>query len=295
MSQTPASSKPLNPAPTSLIMRTLHSHQYIATRILAGDVLVIYNNSLLRIPLSWLNEHPGGALAILYFVGRDASDEIDAYHGDAALTRIKKFIVGSVETGEHGWDPLVPPVMTGWVRKIGKNGQQEWFNEASAVYSTGEPQILLVHKDDTILNPPTPTMENLIPPFTNLSLKVQAEHSAAYKALHKRIVDAGLYKTPYLTGYGAEVARYLLLASISALAYSYNWLVTSAVFLGLVWHQLAFAAHDLGHMGVTHNWVLDRLLGILIADFLGGLSIGWWVNVSPSIDILNDANFAIEP
>jgi delta8-fatty-acid desaturase len=276
-------------------MRTLHSHQYIATRILAGDVLVIYNNSLLRIPLSWLNDHPGGALAILHFVGRDASDEINAYHGDAALTRIKKFIVGSVETGEHGWDPFVPPVMTGWVRKIGKNGQQEWFNEASAVYSTREPQILLVHKDDTILNPPTPTMEDLIPPFTNLSLKVQAEHSAAYKALHKRIVDVGLYKTPYLTGYGAEVARYLLLASISALAYSYNWLVTSAVFLGLVWHQLAFAAHDLGHMGVTHNWVLDRLLGILIADFFGGLSIGWWVNVGPFIDILNDANFATEP
>jgi hypothetical protein len=46
-----------------------------------------------------------------------------------------------------------------------------------------------------------------------------------------------------------------------------------------MWHQLVFTVHDLGHMGVTHNWTIDRLLAILIADFIGGLSIGWWVEV----------------
>jgi delta8-fatty-acid desaturase len=261
------------------------SREQVTARILAGDTLVIYNSLLLRIPQSWLNEHPGGSLAILHFVGRDASDEIDAYHCEDTIRRIQKYVIGTVESGDHGWEPLVPPVMTGWVRKIGKQGQQEWYNEATAVNSPEDTelspssQILLVQKDDALLKPTAP---NIVPPPTNLSLEVQAEHSAAYKALHKRVLDAGLYKTPYLTGYGPEVARYLLLATISAIAYSHNWLVTSAVFLGLVWHQLVFTAHDLGHMGVTHDWVWDRLLAIFIADFIGGLSIGWWVDVSPS-------------
>ncbi|OBZ79252.1 Delta(8)-fatty-acid desaturase [Grifola frondosa] len=51
-----------------------------------------------------------------------------------------------------------------------------------------------------------------------------------------------------------------------------------AISLGLFWHQLTFFAHDLGHMGVTHNWAIDRLVAIFVADFLGGMSIGWWVD-----------------
>lgn len=267
----------------------LWSSKQIADRILAGDTLLIYNNTLLSIPRSWLNAHPGGELAILHFVGRDATDEIDAYHSGDTINTIKKYAVGTVETDEHGlWKPFVPPIMTGWVRRIGEDGKWVWYNEASAVSSPEDTdlspssQILLIRKDSDLLKSALP---NLVPPPTNLSLKAQAEHSAAYKVLHQRIVDAGLYKTPYLTGYGPEVARYLLLASISALAYSRNWFITSAIFLGLTWHQLVFTAHDLGHMGVTHNWVWDRLLAIFIADFIGGLSIGWWVDVRSSASV----------
>jgi delta8-fatty-acid desaturase len=56
--------------------------------------------------------------------------------------------------------------------------------------------------------------------------------------------------------------------------------MTSALFLGLLWHQLVFTVHDLGHMGVTGNWTYDRLIAISLADFIGGLSIGWWSQVS---------------
>jgi len=59
-------------------------------------------------------------------------------------------------------------------------------------------------------------------------------------------------------------------------ALSMQWYMTSAVFLGLFWHQLTFLAHDAGHMGITHNFHYDTLIGILVADFCGGLSIGWW-------------------
>lgn len=37
-----------------------------------------------------------------------------------------------------------------------------------------------------------------------------------------------------------------------------------------------FFVHDLGHMGVTGNWTLDRVISIAIADFVGGLSVGWY-------------------
>ncbi|GLB36087.1 putative fatty acid desaturase [Lyophyllum shimeji] len=258
------------------------SREAVAARILAGEHLIVYNGHLLRIPPSWLEAHPGGTLALLHFVGRDASDEIEAYHLDHTLHIIPRYSIGRVELTDGAWEPLLPPVMSGWVRKRTADGKSsEWFSEAtpqrSAVDTPLSPssQILLVSKDDSSrLAPERATLE---PPPTSLSLKLQAQHSQAYKQLHKRIIDAGLYKTPFLTGYGPEVLRYTLLGCISAYAYQHSWFMTSALFLGLMWHQLVFTVHDLGHMGVTHNWAVDRLLSILIADYIGGLSVGWWV------------------
>jgi len=37
-----------------------------------------------------------------------------------------------------------------------------------------------------------------------------------------------------------------------------------------------FTAHDAGHRGITHNFVADNLIGLFIADFCCGLSLGWW-------------------
>ena len=37
-----------------------------------------------------------------------------------------------------------------------------------------------------------------------------------------------------------------------------------------------FTAHDAGHRGITKNFVADTLIGMFIADFCCGLSIGWW-------------------
>lgn len=260
----------------------------IAGRILAGETLLIRHGQVLCISSAWLAQHPGGNLAILHFVGRDATDEIDAYHCKETLKRMNGYVVGRVKIEESGWKPLVPPLMSGWIRKTGRNGRGEWVREAGVERSetntelSPSSQILLVKKEE-LQRELSPTVASLLPSASTLSPKIQAQQSAAYKVLHQRVIDAGLYKTPYLTGYGPEVVRYAVIAMISALAYSQGWFITSAVFLGLFWHQLTFTAHDLGHMGVTHNWTIDRLLGIFIADFLGGLSIGWWVDVSLTI------------
>ncbi|KAJ7786244.1 delta 8-sphingoloid desaturase protein [Mycena metata] len=247
---------------------TTWTRDAVAAEILAGAHLLVYHDLLLRIPPKWLQNHPGGALSILHFVGRDATDEIDSYHPDHVLDLVRRYKIGTVELP---WRPLVPPVMSGWVR----TSSNAWSNEAQAVRSGGT-QILLVPKRPDA--PDAPTRETLEPPPSTLSLEDQARHSAAYKVLHKRVRDAGLYDTRYITGYGPDVLRYALLASISVFAYWHRWFITSAVFLGLFWQQLTFTAHDLGHVGVTHDWVIDRILGIIIADWIGGLSIGWWVS-----------------
>ncbi|ORY62486.1 uncharacterized protein BCR38DRAFT_346152 [Pseudomassariella vexata] len=43
--------------------------------IAEGHTLVIFEGNVLRLD-SWLKTHPGGSLAILHMVGRDATDEI---------------------------------------------------------------------------------------------------------------------------------------------------------------------------------------------------------------------------
>lgn len=42
-----------------------------------GHAIVIFDEMVLRLD-SWLEKHPGGRLAILHMVGRDATDEIKA-------------------------------------------------------------------------------------------------------------------------------------------------------------------------------------------------------------------------
>ncbi|KAI6162133.1 fatty acid desaturase-domain-containing protein [Pisolithus thermaeus] len=255
-------------------MDRLWSRREVADRILAGDTLVVYGSRLLRIPQAWLNAHPGGSLAILHFVGRDASDEIDAYHSQDTTRKINMFCVGTVETLPYGWEPFQPPVMLGWTRKqASDDGSFTWHREATAIPASNIPsENLLVPNQTSAANRHQsggPSLSDLAPPPSNLSLEVQAQHSAAYKRLHERIIKAGLYKTRYLSGYGPEIARYLFLAFSSAYAYSNNWLITSAACLGFLWHQLVFTVHDLGHMGASCH---------IPCDFIGGLSVGWWVD-----------------
>lgn len=263
------------------------TRQQVANRILAGETLVVLRNKVLRIPQSWLHAHPGGSLAILHFVGRNATDEVAAFHSDETLRRIKGYEVAEIEVTEHGWTSLLPPVMSGWVRKIGKDGKMGWYREAVPLPSSEEKgsykhpaaEVLLVHEDDATKQT-GPTLATLEPGASSLSPQLEAKRSEAYTKLHQRIIDAGFYQCRFLTGYGPEIARYLTFIVISIVAYSKSWFVTSAFFLGLFWHQVTFTAHDLGHVGVTHNWTIDRIIGICIADFMGGLSIGWWVDVS---------------
>lgn len=111
--------------------------------------------------------------------------------------------------------------------------------------------------------------------YPSLDTANQEEIKRKYRELNERIKAEGLYDCNY-SCYFVECCRYTLLAGLSYTFLRMGWWATSAFFLGCFWHQLVFTAHDAGHMGITHNFHVDTLIGMFIADYLGGLSLGWW-------------------
>ena len=51
------------------------SQETVDAMIGNGDVIVVFEDYVLKLN-SWMSSHPGGRLAILHMVGRDATDEI---------------------------------------------------------------------------------------------------------------------------------------------------------------------------------------------------------------------------
>lgn len=96
-----------------------------------------------------------------------------------------------------------------------------------------------------------------------------------YRLLNERIRAEGLYQCSYKS-YLIEICRYAFVSGMCILCLHYGWYGTSALFLGVFWHQLVFTAHDAGHMGITHDFTIDTVIGMIVGDFLGGLSLGWW-------------------
>lgn len=111
--------------------------------------------------------------------------------------------------------------------------------------------------------------------YPSLDLATQDDIIQKYRILDQRLRAEGLYNCNY-SAYAMECCRYLFLFSMMLLFLRLGWYGTSGMFLGFLWHQLVFTVHDAGHMGITHNFTVDTVLGIFIADFIGGLSIGWW-------------------
>jgi delta8-fatty-acid desaturase len=111
--------------------------------------------------------------------------------------------------------------------------------------------------------------------YPSLDLATQDEIVQNYRLLDQRIRAEGLYDCNY-TAYAVETCRYTFLFCMMLLFLRLGWYGTSGVFMGCLWHQLVFTVHDAGHMGITHNFTVDTVIGIIIADFIGGLSVGWW-------------------
>jgi sphingolipid 8-(E)-desaturase len=107
--------------------------------------------------------------------------------------------------------------------------------------------------------------------------------SKDFKRLTNELYSRGLFKVRY-SFYLLEMLKCFILLFISFwLNVSYNYeskstilYLCSSFFLASFWHQVAFVGHDLGHNGVTGILKIDHVLGIIVGNFLGAISIGWW-------------------
>lgn len=57
---------------------TIFTRRQIEGMIADGQTIIIVDGKVLRVD-AWLKYHPGGDKAIMHMVGRDATDEINAY------------------------------------------------------------------------------------------------------------------------------------------------------------------------------------------------------------------------
>ncbi|KAK6952682.1 hypothetical protein Daesc_004973 [Daldinia eschscholtzii] len=260
----------------------------------------------------WLPYHPGGDKAILHMVGRDATDEVTALHSAEAREQMNRYRIGRIE---GRWSNFVPPIQGGKFRPLVEGDDLEKeaeegdvvstdtssspsSREPSPVFDGAEPEIRKRRGADgpAPKSPSTSSVSSVEPDddgmsyldtitrekttldlekYPSLDLDTQDTIVAKYRDLGERIKAEGLYKCNY-GAYAIECTRYSILFALAFLFLHWGWYVPSAVFLGAFWHQLVFTAHDAGHMGITHGFHTDTVIGIIIADFLGGLSLGWW-------------------
>lgn len=306
------------------------SRAQISDLIAQGKVIVIFKNKVLNLT-GWLKYHPGGDKAVYHMVGRDATDEMLAYHSEESISAFSRWKIGSIN---YEWHNLLPPIQ-GAVYTIGMAGKLSPNDDTlGKLLDTESPYMLKSEQSsmtsleaDTVPIPVNPiytragypegkvepvvpqnievvTAENkddlfpvmksvvvdpkeLMREFDNqltrrdlfdlpsMDYATQNSIREKYNQLHARIIKKGLYKCNY-GDYVREIVKIssLFLYSFSFLKLGYYFL--SAIFIGMAWQQMTFIAHDAGHISITHNFQIDNIFGMIIADWFGGLSLGWW-------------------
>ena len=286
------------------------SQQKVLTRcqitdlIAEGKAIVIYKNYVLNLS-GWLKKHPGGDTAVYHMVGRDATDEMTAYHSEETIDTFKKWKVGMID---YHWENLLPPIQGGLYEKTLDNGSDsdylgDTLTHGKEYKGAGYPNIerldpivpqnviitpenkerIYPLEDSDVIVDPQLLMRNYdnnltrkdIAEVPDLDYKTQEFLKEKYNELHDVIIKNGFYKCNYWD-YGRELVKICSLFLYSFLFMKTGHLFLSAVFMGVAWHQMTFIAHDAGHVSITHDYQFDNVFGMLIADWFGGLSLGWW-------------------
>lgn len=277
---------------------TILSRRWIEGQIAEGKHVIVYDDRVLRVD-AWIKFHPGGDKSIKHMVGKDATDEINALHSKEARQRMLAFQIGRIQ---GPWLNFLPPIQGGKFRPYTEatctsdedSSGQDLSTPPSPIFDSVDAKSGLrrrksVSSDTSVSSAtsecePKPffldarTQEEIVLDVTKYpSLDTESQESIKkkYRALDQRIRDEGLYNCNYFS-YFIECCRYTLFAALSYIFLRSGWYATSGFFLGCFWHQLVFTAHDSGHMGITHHFHVDSVIGIIIADYLGGLSLGWW-------------------
>ena len=284
------------------------SRAEIEHRIALGDAIVIYNSHVLRLN-NWIKFHPGGDKAVYHLIGRDATDKMVAYHCDETQDTFLRWKIGEID---YKWENMRPPIQGGVYRTLDEQkGTKEVLSDSAGSDSTltdekctrspmaGEvlvakivPPIegdlipslstkeayerqVITDPASVITNYDHSLVEQDIRSLPALDPETQEFLSKEYNKLHEQVIEGGFYQCDYWA-YGREALRIGSLFTASFVLLYFKWYFVSAVFMGLAWQQLVFIAHDAGHISITHNYQVDNIIGMTVASWIGGLSLGWW-------------------
>lgn len=242
-----------------------------------GKVIIIYNNNVLNLT-PWLPYHPGGDKAVLHMIGRDATDEMLAYHCQETVDSFLKYRIGIID---YPWENLLPPIQGGnygspdlktkVTSKVPQNVMVSETNKNELFPITPtivDPQVIGQNYDNSL------TLKELLT-LPQLDYTTQNHLRQEYNKLHSEIIKLNFYQCDYWH-YIREVIKLGSMFLYAVSLFKLGYLSLSAIMLGLTWQQGTFIAHDAGHLSISHDYYIDNVFGIIIADFFGGLSLGWW-------------------
>jgi acyl-lipid Delta6-acetylenase / acyl-lipid (9-3)-desaturase len=100
-----------------------------------------------------------------------------------------------------------------------------------------------------------------------------------HREIRQRLLQEGRFETNMSFYYGLGLwITCIFMAMIYFTLYRVDTIshMIGAILLALFWQQMAFIGHDIGHCSITHDFVTDNNVGIIIGNFLTGIGIGWW-------------------
>ncbi|ODV64418.1 sphingolipid delta8-desaturase [Ascoidea rubescens DSM 1968] len=288
----------------STIKSRILSKSEIEHRIATGDAIVIYQDNVLKLN-KWIDKHPGGDKAVYHLIGRDATDEMISYHCDGTQSTFLRWSIGKIDH-KYKWENFLPPIQGGIYRTYEEQNQQNDSETSTLTASCTDsstapigtssvkiipkaPQCEILTKEKfyyfekRVIRDPEDVIDNYdndlaiqdLNSIPSLDYKTQEFLSKKYNQLHENVIAQGFYQCNYWC-YFKEFCRISSLMMFSASLFKTNHLFFSAVLLGAAWQQMTFIAHDAGHISITHNYQIDNLIGMTVADWFGGLSLGWW-------------------
>lgn len=104
-------------------------------------------------------------------------------------------------------------------------------------------------------------------------------HTSEFSELAKRIRDSGLLRRRYGYYWTKLIGLPLLLAAgLFMLAWLGDtwWQMLTAVFLAVLFTQIAFLGHDSAHRQIFVSGKWNDWISLILANLLVGLSYGWW-------------------
>ncbi|KAJ9144686.1 Fatty acid desaturase [Pleurostoma richardsiae] len=289
----------------------LLSRRQIEGMIAEGHAVFIVDQCVIKGD-AWLKYHPGGDKSILHMVGRDATDEVTVLHSPETKKQMLRYRVGKIE---GRWRNFLPPIQGGRFRPLieaQEDDEDEYeasvpdtrttrsssdasSRQSSPVFEADESTLRHRLEADSLSSAASSVLDEEtgqtaagfldsetrkeisldLDKYPSLNADTQDEIVRKYRLLNERIKAEGLYECGP-TAYVVEIIQNSVFLCGMLVLLSWRWYASSAIFLGLFWRQLVFIGHDSGHMGVTHDFHIDSCIAIFIADFLGGLSMGWW-------------------